>query len=116
VNDSPSACRTPKYKIRMDAPAATAAGDPSALADALAALGDEARYDDAFGSDWACWADWCWRAAVPPLPASPATARAFVEDVAAAMPDADDLLDVIAAVGDRHRAAGHPDPFAGCAR
>jgi len=116
VNDSPSAHRTPKYNIQTAGHGGTAAGDLSTLADALAQLGHEARHDDAFGADWACWADWCWRAGVPPLPASPATARGFVEEVAAEMPDADDLLDVIAAVGDRHRAAGHPDPFDGCAR
>lgn len=118
MNDSPSARRSPQYMITTSGHDATAAADLSTLADGLAALGDEARRDDAFGADWACWADWCWRAGVPSLPASPATARAFVEDVAAEMPDADELLDVIAAVGDRHRAGGHPDPFDvdGCAR
>ncbi len=91
-------------------------GDLSALTEALAQLGQQARGDDAFGAEWACWADWCWRAGVPAMPASAQTARAFVEDVAGDLPDADDLLDVIAALGNRHRAAGHPDPFAGGTR
>ena len=114
VNDSSLARRSPEYTIRTHA--ATAVGDLPALTDALAALGDEARRDDAFGADWACWADWCWRAGVQALPASPVTARAFVEDVAAEMHDADELLDLIGVVGDRHRTAGHPDPFDGSTR
>jgi len=96
--------------------AVATANDLPTLADAFAQLGQQARDDDAVGAEWACWADWCWRAGATALPASRETARAFVEDVASEFPDADDLLDVIAAVGDRHRAAGLPDPFDGCAR
>jgi hypothetical protein len=116
VNDFPSARRSSKYTIQTGGHLATAAGDLSALADALAQLGHQARDDDAFGAEWACWADWCWRTGATALPASPETARAFVEDVACDVADADDLLDVIAAVGHRHRASGHPDPFDGCTR
>jgi hypothetical protein len=116
MSDIPSVRPVPRYRLVAGDRPVTGTNDLSTLADALARLGHEAQGDDAFGAEWACWADWCWRAGVTALPASPGTARAFVEDVAGELPDADDLLDVIAAVGDRHRAAGHPDPFDGCTR
>lgn len=82
-----------------------------ALTESLAQIGWVACEDDALGAAWACWADWCWAAGVPALPATAQTAQAFVTDAAGALPEVEDLLDVIAAVTDRHRSAGHPDPF-----
>jgi hypothetical protein len=116
MSDLPSTDPVTGYRLLAGSRPVTVTSDLSTLADALAQLGHQARDDDAFGAEWACWADWCWRAGATALPASPETARAFVEDVAVEMPDADDLLDVIAAVGHRHRASGHPDPFDGCTR
>jgi hypothetical protein len=116
MSDSPSTGPVRGYRLLAGNRLATVTRDLSTLADALAQLGHHARADDALGAEWACWADWCWRAGATALPASPETARAFVEDVAGGMADADDLLDVIGAVSDRHRVAGHPDPFDGCAR
>ncbi|SOC47833.1 hypothetical protein SAMN05660748_1064 [Blastococcus aggregatus] len=113
MNEPLSVRPVPRYRLVAGKHRATRTNDLPTLADALAQLGHEARGDDALGADWACWADWCWRAGVPPLPASPETAQAFAADVAGDMPDADALLDIIVVVGDRHRAAGHRDPFDG---
>jgi hypothetical protein len=116
MSDIPAVGPATRYRLLAGNRPAEPTSDLSTLADVLARLGHQARDDDAFGAEWACWADWCWRAGAPALPASSETAQAFVEDVAGEMTDADDLLDVIAAVGDRHRATGHLDPFDGCTR
>lgn len=98
---------------RILAGAAPALEPLRALTESLAQVGWAAREDDAFGPAWTCWADWCWAAGVPALPATAQTAQAFVADAAGALPEVEDLLEVIAAVTDRHRFAGHPDPFTG---
>jgi hypothetical protein len=105
MNDDPAVLLDLSSTQRPDLRHPAVADDLSTLTDALAHLGQEARRDDAFGAEWGCWADWYWRMDVTAMPAWPATARAFVEDVAAELSDADDLLDVIAAVGSRHRDA-----------
>lgn len=84
------------------------------LVQTLAEIGRSAADDDLYGVAWAAWADWCWRASACPLPAKPATAAAYLQDIDCGIDtDVDDLLVLIAAVVDRHLGGGHPDPFAG---
>ena len=103
-----------QLRERMANAADTAAGPEAlaALTDAFAALGQQALAERrSHGTHWGIWADWCWRNDTPALPADGGSCQRFLHDMAAEIEDADELLEICAAITGGHIDSGYPDPW-----
>lgn len=103
-----------ELRERLADAADTAAGPEAlaALTDAFATLGQQALAERCNrGTHWVVWADWCWRNDTPALPAAAGTCQRFLDEMAAEIEDADELLEICAAITGGHLDGGYPDPW-----